>query len=201
MNNTQRQDSAAAAREQFVASVARDGEQAALTRLRDRLDAEPLATWIACAPDVARLCEPSSARAWLLHALSRWPAATELRYRLAHVLWQDNEVEASERVLRDLLAVEPDHADAMYLLANIWRSQGKLLAAATSLHGWCLRFVGGVEVTLRCAQFIVRCSNNRWSWIYAPGKLRAGHATRSWLRCRQTWHGSWGISDWHARVR
>jgi tetratricopeptide (TPR) repeat protein len=157
MTRIPRPHTAASALEQFVASVPRDGGHAALTRLSNRLDEEPLTTWIACAPDVVRLCDPSSARAWLLHGLSRWPAATELRYRLAHVLWQDNEVEASERILLDLLAVEPDHADAVHLLANIWRSQGKLNAAATALHGWCMRSSGGVEVTLRCAQFIAQC--------------------------------------------
>jgi tetratricopeptide (TPR) repeat protein len=157
--NDRRTDNAASAR-RFASNVASVGVQPALTRLSQDLDAAPVGAWITAAAEVVRLCDPRSARAWVLQALSRWPSAPQLRYWLAHLLWHDNEVEGSERVLEDLLAVEPDHADAVFLLANLWRSQGKLRGAANLLHAWCLRSAGDAQTTLKCAQFIAQCQQH-----------------------------------------
>ena len=156
-----RAQSVASALEHFAASVAQSGVQPALIALNQRLDQAPVTAWIACAQEVVRLCDGLNARGWLLQALTRWPAAIQLRYWLAQVLWQDNEVQACERVLGDLLAVEPDHAEAVYLLAKVWRSQGKLKTAATWLHDWCMRSAARVETTLKCAQFIEQCQQQR----------------------------------------
>lgn len=155
-NNFTRSDSALSAGEYFLDRIDRSGAQAALIALSEYLSNAPLAEWNACLDDVVRLADSASARAWLLGAISRWPAVAEFRYRLALILWNDNEVDACERVLRDVLAIEPDHAEAVYLFAQLYRSQGKVNAAAVSLHAWCARSMHN-QTTLRGALFVSQC--------------------------------------------
>ncbi|MDR3389011.1 MAG: sulfotransferase [Rudaea sp.] len=144
-------------RAEFRANRARGGSEPAFAVLTRQLELQPVETWLACAQDIAQLADEPLAATWLQSAIARWPQAIQLHYWLAFVSWSRGDVSAAERQLRELLGRQPDHADALRLLAMLLRNDGRFGAAAQlALDSW-RRQHGTVDNTLQCADFIRHC--------------------------------------------
>jgi len=78
---------------------------------------------------------------------------------LAHArhLWQHDEVVACEAILRDLLARDPEHEEATFLLAQLLQTQGRLDAATALVLHWCRLRDFVLPASLRAAEFIRQC--------------------------------------------
>ncbi len=62
------------------------------------------------------------------------PASVDIALALAGVLWQANESERAEALLRALLAAHPAHVAATFLLAKILKEQARMNAVATTVR-------------------------------------------------------------------
>lgn len=144
-------------RTEFRANRARNGSESAFARLTRQLESQPAAAWLACAQDIAQLADEPHALVWFQSAIARWPQNIELRYGLAFALWSCGDVSAAEHQLRELLGVQPGHADALRLLATVLRNDGRFGAAAQLRFDLWRRQRGTVDDTLQCADFICHC--------------------------------------------
>jgi len=75
----------------------------------------------------------------------------------ARRLWQQDEVAACEALLRDLLARDPTHEDATFLLAQLLQTQGRLDAACALVCQWCRLRDFALQPSARAAEFSRQC--------------------------------------------
>jgi tetratricopeptide (TPR) repeat protein len=78
----------------------------------------------------------------------------------ARALWQRNEVDRAEAMLRELHAREPAREDAATLFAEVLRSQGRLSAASRVMLALCRAQAFDPMVCLRAARFARQCDRH-----------------------------------------
>ncbi len=83
--------------------------------------------------------------------------AADAQFALAQSLWQRNEVDRCEVILRELLAHEAEREDAAMLLAELLRSQGRLGAASRVVFEFCRQRDFEPATSARTARFIQEC--------------------------------------------
>lgn len=159
---------------EFRATRARNGSEVAFARLAGQLESQPVAAWLACAQAIAQLADEPIAVAWLQSAAARWPQTIELRYWVAFAAWSRGDVSAAERQLRELLGTQPDHPDALRLLAMVLRNDGRFGAAAQLMFDGWRRQHGDVDNTLQCADFIRHCQRQAFAADLCDEALHAG---------------------------
>jgi tetratricopeptide (TPR) repeat protein len=76
---------------------------------------------------------------------------------LARELWEQSDTVGCETILRDLLAREPVHEGATWLLATLLQTQGRLDTASALVFDWCRAQEFAPQHSLRAAQFIQQC--------------------------------------------
>ncbi len=82
---------------------------------------------------------------------------TEETYRVAEALWQQEREADAGRMLDEVLARDPSHIDATFLLARLRQSRGQLDYASAGVAYLC-RLLGYPDgLTFRCVQFIHHC--------------------------------------------
>ena len=153
-------DPAETLRAEFRATRTLAGAEQAIVTLTRRLQTQPAATWLVCAQDIAHLADEPGAIGWLHAAIARWPVMIELRYWLAFALWSRGEVVAAEHALREVLGTQPDHLEALRLLATVVRSSGRFSAAAQCMSDWWRRQPRTTVSTLQCVDFIRHCQRH-----------------------------------------
>jgi len=81
----------------------------------------------------------------------------DAEFALARKLWEQSDVVRCETILRDLLAREPGHENATWLLAKLLQTQGQLDAASAMVFEWCRMHDFDPQHSLRGAEFIQQC--------------------------------------------
>jgi tetratricopeptide (TPR) repeat protein len=173
---SKRIDSAETLRAEFRATRALAGAEPAIASLTQRLQEQPASTWLACAQDIAQLAYEPAAIAWLHAAITHWPLTIELRYWMAFALWSRGEVAAAEDQLHELLGVQPEHLDALRLLATMLRSNGRFSAAARCMSDWWRHQPHTAGNTLLCVDFIRHCQRHALAATVCDEALQAGIA-------------------------
>jgi len=82
------------------------------------------------------------------------PDDIDSQFTLAQTLWERDEVDRSEAILRELVARNPAREDVSTLLAKLLQSQGRLDAASKVMFDLCGARAFEPEISLRGAQFI-----------------------------------------------
>lgn len=83
--------------------------------------------------------------------------AADAQFARAQSLWQRNEVQQCEIILRELLAHEPAREDAAMLLGELLRSQGRLEAASRVAFEFCRERDFEPATSMRAARFVQQC--------------------------------------------
>lgn len=99
--------------------------------LLEGLAGQPEPIWLECAQALMLRKDPAASTVVLGGALTEHPGSAELRLALAGALRRSGDSAQAESMLRDLLAIAPDHAAAGLLLGRILKEQGRMLATAT----------------------------------------------------------------------
>jgi tetratricopeptide (TPR) repeat protein len=100
--------------------------------------------------------------------------AADAQFALAQSLWQRNEVQRCEPVLRELLAHSPAREDAALLLAELLRSQGRLEAASRVLFKLCRGRDFEPTMSMRAARFIQECDRHALAAEVCDGAIARG---------------------------
>ena len=99
------------------------------------------------------------------------------RFRAAQALWQGGQVESARLLLEEILAYQPDHADAATLLAKLLQSQGLLERASAVMAASCRNLGLDANATLRCAQFIRQSQRQQLAAQLCEEAIARGNAT------------------------
>jgi tetratricopeptide (TPR) repeat protein len=99
------------------------------------------------------------------------------RFRAAQALWQEGQVESTRRLLEEILAQQPGHADAATLLAKLLQSQGLLERASAVMAASCRHLDLDADATLRCAQFIRQSQRQQLAAQLCEEAIARGNAT------------------------
>ncbi|HEX3123740.1 MAG TPA: sulfotransferase [Rhodanobacteraceae bacterium] len=98
-------------------------------------------------------------------------------FREAQALWQDGQVESTRLLLEQILARQPQHADAAALLARLLQSQGLLERASAVMAASCRHLGLDANATLRCAQFIRQSQRQQLAAQLCEESIARGNAT------------------------
>jgi len=101
---------------------------------------------------------------------------TDSEFALARKLWEQSYVDRCEAILRDLLAREPAHENATWLLAKLLQTQGLLDAASATVFEWCRMHDFHPQHSQRGAEFIQQCHRQALADKLCEGTL-ARHPT------------------------
>ena len=82
------------------------------------------------------------------------------QFAAARTAWQRNDVARAEALSRAALAAAPAREDVAMLLAKVLQSQGRLGAAAETLHAACVASGFEPAMALRCAAFAQQCDRH-----------------------------------------
>lgn len=84
--------------------------------------------------------------------------ATNVRhFERARLLWQNDEIDAADRLLSQILAAQPGYLDAALLHARLLQGQGRLDAASGAIDNLCRNANLDAANFLRCIQFVRQC--------------------------------------------
>ncbi|WP_445145924.1 tetratricopeptide repeat-containing sulfotransferase family protein [Dyella sp. Tek66A03] len=90
--------------------------------------------WLACGRALVLRTELETALEVFAAATTRYPASADLTVGLAGLCWQMQRHAQAEALLRDWLSRHPDDIAASFLLVRLLREQGRMQAAAESMH-------------------------------------------------------------------
>ncbi|MGH8113961.1 MAG: sulfotransferase [Rhodanobacteraceae bacterium] len=96
------------------------------------------------------------------------------QFAAAEAMWQRNEIERAEVLLRELCAHEPAREDVAMLLAKVQQSRGCLGAAAETLLAVCRANSFEPALSIRCARFAQQCDRHAIASQICAGALAAG---------------------------
>jgi len=105
----------------------------------------------------------------------------EAQFAQAQALWELSDVARAEDVLRAVLARDPGHEDASFLLARALQTGGRLDAAARTIFDLCRARGFPAELGRRAAQFIQLGQRQAVAADLCQATLDRGHSTPALL--------------------
>ncbi len=117
--------------------------------------------WLACAQELVLRGNITVALRVLSAAVSAHPRSTEVRLALAGVLLESDAGERAEALLRAVLADNPDHAAAAFLLTGVLKGQGRMAALADVMRSLFRHPGHDPEQVIRAIELLDDCERKQ----------------------------------------
>lgn len=147
---------------------------AARRALMDALAQAPEADWLACARALVLRGDANTARALLVAARANWPDSVELRHALAGLLMEAGEPDPAEALLRELLALQPSHTAASFLLARLLSRQGRMHAAARTVRALFEHGTQDTDTLIQAVELLDDCDRKQDAAALCEAALAVG---------------------------
>lgn len=118
----------------YAQHLARDSAVVARQALLDALTTASEQDWLTCGQRLVLQIDFETARAVFTEGVAQYPHSNELSLALAGICWQGGQAGMAEAQLHELLARQPDHVAATFLLVRILKEQGRLQTAGKAMR-------------------------------------------------------------------
>lgn len=132
--------------------------------------------WLQTAQALMLRREPAASASVLEAALAEHPGASEIRYALAGAWLQLGERARAQALLHALLAADPDHAAATFLLARQFKDEGRMRAMAELVSGFFHRARREVELLIRAVELLDEGGRKEEAAQLCEAEIAAGSA-------------------------
>ena len=145
-------------------------KQALLAALAER----PEQDWLQCVRALVLHSHPGMAGTLLAAALKLYPDSVDLRFALAGLQQQGNQLVQAEASLREVLADQPDHVAATFLLAHVLEQQGRLQATAAAVHALFAYAPQDMATVIQAVELLDRCGRKQDAAAICEAEIAAG---------------------------
>ncbi|MBL8300149.1 MAG: tetratricopeptide repeat protein [Rhodanobacteraceae bacterium] len=158
--------------------------RAALAPLRQCLEWQPQqpGLWLQTAVAAFRGGQPALALQLLQSAVQRWPADLPLRFHLAYLQELGGDNAAAKANYEQVLALDPQHGDALQNLAGVHARSGDSTAALRLLQRLLVLRPQDLELRVRAAELAVQCGDMAEAQTLAQAVVDASPAHAAALR-------------------
>src|SRR6185312_9711416 len=145
-------------------------KQALLVALAER----PEQDWLQCVRALVLRSHVGMAGTVLIAALELYPDSVDLRFALAGMQQQRNQLVQAEASLREVLTNQPGHVAATFLLARVLQQQGRLRATATVVCALFAYARQDMATVIQAVELLDGCSRKQDAAALCEAEIAAG---------------------------
>ncbi|OOG60313.1 hypothetical protein B0E48_00780 [Rhodanobacter sp. C03] len=138
------------------------------------LTERPEQDWLQCIRSLVLRSHIGTAGAVLIAALKLYPDSVDLRFALAGMQQQGNQLAQAEASLREVLADQPGHVAATFLLARVLEQQGRLQATATAVRALFAHARQDMETLIQAVELLDGCGRKQDAAALCEAEIAAG---------------------------